>query len=408
MKIIHFADLHLGMENFGRIDPKTGLNSRLSDYLDSFDFLVDYAIKEKVDLVIFSGDAYKTREPNPTYQREFARRIRKISQAGIPVVLIVGNHDSPIASGKADTLEIFPTLGVENVFVSRKPEIINIEGIQVATFPWMYKSQLLSADELKGKNLDIINQFLQKRISEKIDYLASKIDPKKPAILAAHLTAEGATFGSERQVMLGSDIVVPLKVLANKKFDYVALGHLHAHQELSKRPPIIYSGSIERVDFGEEKEAKGFILVELKTKNEKVKNVNYKFIETPARKFKSIKINISENDPDPMKAILEKIKKEKIANAVIKIIIETPEEKLGEIREMPIVEALRNAYFIAGINKEIKSGQRVKEVEGFSEELTSLETLDVLDKYLTSKKVSREHIQKLHQAAQKLIEETEE
>ena len=57
MKIIHFADLHIGMENYGSIDPATGLSSRLAEFLKSLDELVKYAQNQKVDAVLFAGDA---------------------------------------------------------------------------------------------------------------------------------------------------------------------------------------------------------------------------------------------------------------------------------------------------------------------------------------------------------------
>ncbi len=79
MKIIHFADLHLGVETYGHTDPETGLSTRLLDFLKALDYLVDYALENSVDLVLFCGDAYKNREPGQTQQREFARRIRRLS-----------------------------------------------------------------------------------------------------------------------------------------------------------------------------------------------------------------------------------------------------------------------------------------------------------------------------------------
>src|SRR5436305_10214186 len=113
MKIVHFADLHIGVENYSRLDPDTGLPSRLLDFLAAFDELVECAIGEQADLVIFAGDAYKSREPSQTHQREFAKRVRRLTQGGIPVFLLVGNHDLPNAISRASALEIFQTLAVE-------------------------------------------------------------------------------------------------------------------------------------------------------------------------------------------------------------------------------------------------------------------------------------------------------
>ena len=89
IRILHFADLHLGVENYGRLDPATGLSSRVADFLRAFDTLVEYALTNDVDLVLFAGDAFKTRTPSPTYQREFASRIRRLAVgAGIPTFLL--------------------------------------------------------------------------------------------------------------------------------------------------------------------------------------------------------------------------------------------------------------------------------------------------------------------------------
>ena len=93
IRLLHIADIHIGMENYGRTDPQTGLNQRVMDFLRRLTDAVDYTLDHEIDVVIFAGDAYKTRDPNPTYQREFARRMKRIADAGIPVVMLVGNHD---------------------------------------------------------------------------------------------------------------------------------------------------------------------------------------------------------------------------------------------------------------------------------------------------------------------------
>ena len=141
MKILHFADLHLGVETYGRIDPTNGLSSRFLDFLSALDQVIDYAIENSVDLVLFCGDAYKSREPTQTQQREFARRINRLATSGVPVFLLIGNHDLPNAIGRATTTEIFDTLAIKNVYVSNRPDIYRIptnSGIaQIVSFPWL-------------------------------------------------------------------------------------------------------------------------------------------------------------------------------------------------------------------------------------------------------------------------------
>lgn len=111
IRIMHFADTHFGVEKYGKIDPATGLNSRLLDFRESLLRAIEIAIHENVDVAIFAGDAYKTRDPRQTEQREFAKCIRTLSEAGVPVVLLTGNHDLPVAKGKANAVEIYRTLG---------------------------------------------------------------------------------------------------------------------------------------------------------------------------------------------------------------------------------------------------------------------------------------------------------
>ena len=146
MLVIHTADIHIGVENYSRPDPESRTSSRLQDFLTSFDELVDYAIDEKADLVLVCGDAYKSRNPTQTHQREFVKRISKLAQKGIQVFLLAGNHDSPNVPGPATTLDIFSTLEIENVHVASelKTEVIKTPNgnIQIISLPWIRKGIL--------------------------------------------------------------------------------------------------------------------------------------------------------------------------------------------------------------------------------------------------------------------------
>ena len=72
-------------------------------------------------------------------------------------------------------------------------------------------------------------------------------------------------FGAERMVMLGSDLVLPTALVKDRRLDYVAMGHIHKPQDLNEgyHPPVIYPGSIERVDFGEAMDDKFFIIADI-------------------------------------------------------------------------------------------------------------------------------------------------
>lgn len=364
MKLLHFSDLHIGMENYAKLDPETGLSTRLLDFFSTFDFIVETAIKEGVDAVIFAGDAYKTRDPNPTQQRGFGERIKKLAKANIPVVLVAGNHDTPNAEGKANTLDIYSALEIENVWVSRQPEYLKIPTksgtLQVITLPWLHKNDY-------------------KKIGEKLNLLYGKIKKDTPAILLSHAEIAGAQFGSEKGLAIANDVTLPLSLIQDRKLDYVALGHIHKHQVLSKNPLVVYSGSPQRIDFGEEKEEKGICLVEI------TQNSNFKFIQTNARQFLTITINLKPADPDPTQTILDEIKKHEVSEKIVRVIINIPASCSEEIKMDQIKKALSKANFIAGISRNIERKERIK-LDGL-EEVERLTPIEALRKYFESKKI---------------------
>jgi len=270
IKILHFADAHIDMANYGRHDPETGLPQRVMDFLKSLDEIIQTAVAEKVDLVIFAGDAYKDRSPAPTFQREWGKRIMQLSRAGILTLLLTGNHDISPSTGRAHAIQEFETLEVEHVQVLDSPQFLGpseLEGlpVQVLALPWVSRSGLMAKLELGGTDPGKVYEELGERVNELVENWLSKADPTLPIILTAHASVEGAKYGSERMVMLGKDLVLPPALVKDPRLDYVALGHIHKPQDLNegRHPPVIYPGSIERVDFGEAGDKKYFILAEV-------------------------------------------------------------------------------------------------------------------------------------------------
>jgi exonuclease SbcD len=270
MRLLHFADAHIDMANYGRHDPETGLPVRVLDFLKSLDTIVDAAIAEKVEMVLFAGDAYKDRTPAPTFQREWGRRIMRLSQAKIPTLLLVGNHDLSPAAGRAHAIQEFDTLQVPYVRVLHKPEFlkpVDLWGlpIQVIALPWIARSSLMANLEMSAAEPGEIFTGIEERISALVNDWLAEADPELPVILTAHASVQGATFGSERMVMLGSDLVLSGSLVKNPRFSYVALGHIHKPQDVNEgqQPPVIYPGSIERVDFGEAQDKKYYVVAHI-------------------------------------------------------------------------------------------------------------------------------------------------
>ncbi len=386
MRLLHFSDIHIGMENYSKLDPETGLSTRLLDFFKTFDFIVEKAFEENADAVVFAGDAYKTRDPNPTQQRGFGERIRKLAKK-IPVILVVGNHDTPNAAGKANTLDIYSALEIDNVWVSRKPELLEVSTnsgtLQVVTLPWLHK------DEYKA-------------VGDKLKALYDKIDSRSPAIFLSHCEVEGASFGSEKGMAIGSDVTVPLPLLQNKKLSYVALGHIHKHQVLSQNPLVVYSGSPHRIDFGEEKEEKGIMLVDIIASDKNSYQTTYKFIPTICRQFLSIDIDLNPNNPNPTQTVLDEIAKHEVSDKVVRVTINIPTDLEETIEMDKIKRALSKAHYIAGIARNIERKERLK-IDGQAE-VERLTPVEALQKYFQAKKYPLTKQKELEKFAAQLLE----
>jgi exonuclease SbcD len=409
VKIIHFADLHLGVENYGRIDPATGLSSRLNDFLSAFDQLVDFALENRVELVLFCGDAYKTREPTQTQQREFARRINRLATSNIPVLLLTGNHDMPNAIGRATATEIFDTLAVKNVYVANRPDVYSIKTaggtLQIASLPWLRRSALLSRDDTRNLSLEQINQKLQETLTNIIDNLTAKLDPSLPAVLAAHVWVTGAKAGSESLMSIGQEHTLLLSNLSLPSFDYIALGHIHKHQVLAESPPVVYAGSLERVDFGEENDEKGFYVVDIETAGD-TRKTSFEFHPVNARRFLTVNVTLAPDDINPSATLQNAIaaQREKVKEAIVRLNITLPAQIENQVSDTAIREALKEAHYYT-VAQDVQRETRLRLGNRTAEEISPV---DALKAYLESKNIPPERQKVLLEYGEKLIEELKE
>lgn len=387
MKILHFADAHIDMANYGKHDPASGLPLRVLDFLKSLDTIVDTAIEQKVDMVIFAGDAYKDRSPSPTFQREWGKRIMKLSQAQIPTLLLVGNHDISPAVGRAHALQEFKTLQVPYIKVLDKPEFLKSSDlwdlpIQVIAMPWIARSGLMA---VTGET-DSKEAFsrIEDNIGELIEGWLEECDESLPVVLTAHASIEGAKYGGERLVMLGNDLVLSGSLVKNPKFSYVAMGHIHKPQDVNEgnQPPVIYPGSIERVDFGEIKEDRFFVIAHV----EKGKETKVEWIQlTGVRKFidRRAVLTSSEEATKFLKEALPNPKE--MSEAIIRLTVEYPREWDSLIGESALRKYAEDAFEFHLV-KRPQSESRVRMKEG--QVVSSLSAMDLLEQYFDAAKVS--------------------
>ncbi|MGC1307989.1 MAG: exonuclease subunit SbcD [Phormidesmis sp.] len=343
IKILHLSDIHMGGGfSHGRINPETGLNTRLEDFTLALRRCVDDAIAQNVDLVLFGGDAFPTATPPPYIQQAFANEFCRLVAANIPTVLLVGNHDQHSQGAGGASLCIYRTLGVPGFIVGDTLTTHRIETrggpVQVVTLPWLTRSTLLTRPETQGLSMGEVGELLLDRLRVALEGEIRKLDKETPTVLLAHLMTDTARYGAERFLAVGKGFTVPMAILARDCFDYIALGHVHKYQEVCQSPLAIYPGSIERVDFSEEKEDKGYVLLAL----EKGK-ATAKFCTLPARVFKTLEIDLTKQE-DAQAGVLAAIAQANITDKVIRVIYKLKADQVDDIDSGIISEALAAAH----------------------------------------------------------------
>ncbi|MBU7043329.1 MAG: exonuclease SbcCD subunit D [Theionarchaea archaeon] len=263
--IVHAADAHLGVTRYQKIDPDTGLNIRMMDFCHSFDYCVSQVLELRPDLFVFSGDLFD--RVNPTnFIRKFAQdQLRRLSQHNIESYIIPGNHETPRSRGVKNPLTLYRD--IPHIHIALSPFQKEIGAYMLAGVPFTHNPETHIPSPVSGKQ----------------------------NILMLHCVVEGAVWGSERFVEYVEETVKPGVI---PPYDYIALGHIHKHQQLNN---MVYSGSLERYDFNEKDEKKGFVIYD----------GNPEFVSIPIREMVDREVNCTgktafEITADSM-AVLEEI-----------------------------------------------------------------------------------------------------
>jgi len=231
---VHAADLHLDSPYKGIKDLSSRLGEKIKEStFQSLTAIVDLAVDQQVDFVLFSGDIYDLEDRSIKAQIVFKEEMQRLNDQGIPVCLIHGNHD--FLGNEADHLSlpsnvtVFPS-EVETIYIQTK------KGERVAVSGFSYD-----------------RKWIDRRMI--IDY------PSRKAQIDYHI---GLLHGYEEGQKSEHGRYAPFSLaeLAEKNYDYWALGHIHNRQQLSAEPLVYYSGNTQgrhRKETGD----KGCLLVNL-------------------------------------------------------------------------------------------------------------------------------------------------
>jgi exonuclease SbcD len=248
---------------------------------------------------------------------------------------------------------------------------------------------------------------METRIKELLDNWLSNRDENLPTILTAHASIQGAVYGQERSVILGNDLTLSGSLVKDPRLDYVAMGHIHKAQDVNQgnHPPVVYPGSIEKVDFGEIQDEKYFIIAEV----EKGKTA-YSFHPLQGRIFKDIKVDFSrpESMPDAeefMKRIMESLPgREKINNAIVRLTVEYPRNWENLLDEHALRELTKDAFEFHLIKHPLREAN-VRLPAG--KNLASMSIMELLDVYLKIAKTNDSDAAEIRNLANSIISSSE-
>lgn len=333
IQLIHVSDIHFGSgEGHGKINPATGLNVRFEDFVAALQKTVNYAIEHKIDAFLFSGDAYRNASPEPIYQKMFAYQLKRLSDAAIKTILLVGNHDQILKSTASHAMSVFQSLEVPGVITIDRPTFTVVDtangAFQLIGLPHVTRHQLVTLEKYASYSSAQLDTVLVEHVDALLKGYYERLDPTIPSVVTAHMTVDRAVAGIEQELLIGYTLTFPTDIFVDDRVDYVALGHVHKKQTIrDDHPLIVYAGSIERVDFGEQDEDKGFFHIELERKNTKAA-----FHSINPRPFVTVEANLTDID-NPTEHLCQLIEKQILPGCVLRVRYKAQQEQLPDIVE---------------------------------------------------------------------------
>ncbi len=326
MRLGHFADSHFAVAG-GRLDRETGNNGALMDRYRCTRFVIDDGLARGVDLFVGAGDLFNSPKPTPTERRLAIAALSPALSKGVPVVLLLGNHESPRNPGEQHALDTLRE--VEGLTIVDRPCLLNVwhtpclpwEGtgysvadpfagepadgsqlvLQLALMPYPNRQLLLRDEEARGLSPGDLNLLVRERMMDVARGLAAQRTEGVPALLVGHWSVDIAEAGKQNSLMmLGGEFTLSAHELQALGFSGALLGHVHKPQQLVQDGacPVVYSGSPEACAFGEEGEEKRYCLWDLEREagpNEPP-TLTYESIPTPYRKLVTIDYDGTESD----------------------------------------------------------------------------------------------------------------
>jgi exonuclease SbcD len=254
MKILHTSDWHVGKMLRGR--------SRLDEHRAVLGEIAELAAREKVDLALVVGDLFESAAPTPDAVAVVVDALLALRDSGAHVIVVGGNHDQ-----QAWLDAVAPAFGSKITIVglldNLERAVVRLDGAQIVALPWISQRWAIKSEQLLQATAAETVQLYATRIARVLEHLCASFRADTINIVAAHAMVQGGRLGGgERDAQLIDEYLVPGAAFPSSAA-YVALGHLHRAQQIPGPAPLWYCGSPIQVDFGEERDVKQVLLVDV-------------------------------------------------------------------------------------------------------------------------------------------------
>jgi exonuclease SbcD len=336
------------------------------DFYRCAQFTIEDGLQRGAQMILHAGDAFHGCRPTPTEVRLFRQAIGPALEAGVPVVLLLGNHDAPRSPVERHALDLLRE--TEGLAVVDQPTLLYAQGLetaqrnfarfcrpeqaemQIACLPWPNKQLLLADEEQRRLDPGQLNELVREKVMDCLRGLAARLVPDVPAVLLGHFSVDLAQAGGQnRLMMLGGEWTINVHDLVGLPFSYCALGHIHKPQELAGNALLRYSGSPEAVTFGEEGEAKSYALVQV----ERDSYAQVNLVGTPYRRFVTVELGNDAALPSP----------EELAGAIVRV-------RIPQAQDVDFT-ALRRELEAAGVHEYQVETERAEAVRRRAVEMSS-------------------------------------
>lgn len=330
VQILHCSDTHLD-KNFN-IANLARAQERKEDLNKNFSAAVDYALRNRPDLFLMTGDIFDRVSPGNAARVLVTEKIRQLKDAGISVFIIGGNHDVPKLGSQHLAIDLLSSAGLATVF-SKSDEfgrrILQIDGKSVCVIGKSYYSQVDGQNPLRGLKIPIEGDY---------------------NLLLIHGSLQGLNVVSSVPEMASQNPFRPedIKVGVN----YLALGHFHNYCERDHEGcKIVNPGSMEKLSWAEMNDEKGFVWAELNGSE-----ASSEFIRLETRPMEKYILHLSKNEdysPTLKDYVIDYIVSQSDPIKIARLFLQgqITQQQYSELKMNEIVQATREAFFHLGFDR---------------------------------------------------------